>query len=190
MILNTTYFGSVGWYARIVCSDEPVYIEAHENFVKQSTRNRCHIATANGAQKLSVPVTLSAERKTPICDVLISDHGNWRHQHWEALCSAYGMSPFFEYYADDIRPFFVEKWNRLFDYNMAITQKMLSLIGIEKKIGVTDSYKGVTPIVDDIQLPPYYQTFQRRYDFLPDMSILDLLFNEGPESMLILNLRK
>ena len=199
-LLQTTYFGPIQWYQKLNRYDQCL-IERFDSYQKQTYRNRCVIATANGLQALTVPVEHNSQFSVLdgqwpkangqlVKDLRVSDHNQWRRVHWNALQSAYSESPFFEYYADDIRPFFVEKWNRLFDYNMAITQKMLSLIGIEKKIGVTDSYKGVTPIVDDIQLPPYYQTFQRRYDFLPDMSILDLLFNEGPESMLVLNLRK
>lgn len=186
IVSATTYFGPVEWYAHIVRSDGSVYIEAHENFVKQTTRNHCRIVTANGVQKLSVPVTLSVEGKTTIGKVKVSDHGNWRHQHWEALCSAYGMSPFFEYYADDIHPFFTSQWENLLDFNMAIMQKIFSLIGIEKEIKLTDSYQGITPMPEDITLQPYYQTFQRRHGFIPGMSILDLLFNEGPAALLIL----
>lgn len=206
MILTTTYFGSVQWYARIARSKEPIFIEAHENFTKQTERNHCRIATANGEQKLTVPVTLRHDGKTPVSEVRISDHGNWRHLHWQAIASAYGMSPFFDYYADDILPFFEEKWELLLDYNMEITQKMFSLLGIEKKILLTDTYQGATEKhqqpegrhqgtentcqdtdtnhTDDVC--KYYQTFQRRNGFIPGMSILDLLFNEGPQALLIL----
>ena len=103
-------------------------------------------------------------------EVLISDHGNWRHLHWNALCSAYGMSPFFEFYADDIRPFYEERWEKLFDFNRDTTAKMLHLIGLSNTLA---------------KEPPqrYYQTFQRRHGFIEGMSILDLLFNEGPEAV-------
>lgn len=184
-------------------SDGPAVIEAHENYTKQTFRNRMQIATANGVQTLSVPVTVQGEA---ITDVLVSDHGNWRHQHWEALKTAYGMSPFFEYYADEVQPFFTERWERLFDFDIAITRKMFSLIGIDKDIILTDTYQGLSKTTnaseqnnanasvhgnaaDDasvIKLPPYYQTFQRRHGFIPDLSILDLLFNEGPEAILYL----
>ena len=184
-ILNTTYFGSVDWYRQIACADDDiVYIEAHEHYVKQTERNRCCISTANGKQSLSVPVSLPAT-KCDISEVLVSDHGNWRHQHWEALKSAYGMSPFFDFYKDDIRPFFEERWESLLDYNMAITEKMLELIGISKKIQLTESYQGIIREKSDSDIV-YYQTFQRRNGFIPGLSILDLLFNEGPESILFL----
>ena len=186
MTLHTTYFGSVDWYRQLLSTDETVYIEACENYVKQTSRNRCEIATANGKQILTVPVSVNVNVK----DVLISEHGNWRHQHWEALKSAYGMSPFFDYYQDDIRPFldkqtFEEnRWEHLFDYNLAIIHKMLDLIGVEKEVRLTEKFRGVDKFSDSTK--PYYQTFQRRYGFIPGLSILDLLFNEGPEAILYL----
>lgn len=144
-------------------------LERHERWQKQTERNRCHIVTANGTQCLTVPVTVPQSHCTTD-DVLISDHGNWQHLHWNALCSAYGTSPFFEFYADDIRPFFEGRWENLFDFNLDITTKMLHLIGI------TDT------LVEEPQ-QQYYQTFQRRHGFIGGMSILDLLFNEGPEAI-------
>lgn len=194
----------------MLSTDESVYIDANENYVKQTTRNRCEIATANGKQILTVPVSIKGSQFTvhnsqftvpvsvvPIQNVLISEHGNWRHQHWEALKSAYGMSPFFDYYQDDIRPFFDEEvfkannWQRLFDYNLAIMRKMLDLIGVKKEIKLTSlpptPQQGGRVVHVPVNVPVhYYQTFQRRHGFIPGLSILDLLFNEGPEAILYL----
>lgn len=179
-----------------------MYIDACENYVKQTARNRCEIATANGKQTLSVPVSIPPSfkgmgRGCSIREVLVSEHGNWRHQHWEALKSAYGMSPFFDYYQDDIRPFFDEEvfkannWQRLFDYNLAIMRKMLDLIGVKKEIKLTSlpptPPQGGRVVHVPVNVPVhYYQTFQRRHGFIPGLSILDLLFNEGPEAILYL----
>ena len=198
IILHTTYFGSVDWYRQLVCAEGDVYIDACENYVKQTARNHCEIATANGKQTLSVPVSIPPSfkgmgRGCSIREVLVSEHGNWRHQHWEALKSAYGMSPFFDYYQDDIRPFFDEEvfkannWQRLFDYNLAIMRKMLDLIGVKKEIKLT-SLPPTPPQGERVVHVPvhYYQTFQRRHGFIPGLSILDLLFNEGPEAILYL----
>ena len=182
-VLPTTFFGPVSWYEQIARATEPVYIEAHENFQKQTLRTRCRIATANGVQTLTVPVSGSGSIK----DIKISDHNNWRHLHWQALASAYGSSPFFEYYADDIAPFFEKKWEFLFDYNLEITRKMCELLDIRKEIRLTDEYKGCTfDLRAKADCKPYYQVFQSRHGFLPDLSILDLLFNMGPEAILYL----
>ena len=179
-------------------------IEQHDNFIKQTYRNRCVIPTTNGLQSLSIPVTTIADApisKTPMKDIRISDHGNWRHIHWNALTSTYGESPFFEYYQDDIRPFFERKWEFLIDFNMEITQKMNELLDIRPMISLTDEF--VSPASDvidfrdvirpkhpgnDADFSPkrYYQVYQQKFDFQPNMSILDLLFNEGNESVFYL----
>lgn len=196
MILNTTYFGPVSWYRHIARAVKPVFIDTQERFVKQTNRSRCKIATANGVQTLSVPLTYN--NGDIITDVRISDHNNWRHLHWQALSSAYGSSPFFEYYADDLRPFFEDKWEFLYDYNRDITLKMCDLIGINADIMPKDSLPSDEekarcshanhPAVS-ANAPSqreYYQVFKHRHGFIPDLSILDLLFNMGPEAILFL----
>ena len=181
MVLPTSFFGPVSWYEQIARASEPIFIEAHENCQKQTLRTRCRIATANGVQTLTVPVSGSGSIK----EIKVSDHNNWRHLHWQALASAYGSSPFFEYYADDIAPFFEKKWDFLFDYNLEITHKMCELLDIHTEIRLTEEYQGCTRNqVNDCK--PYYQVFKSRHGFLPDLSILDLLFNMGPESILCL----
>jgi hypothetical protein len=131
-ILSSAYFAPVQWYQKLN-RYENIVIEQHDNFVKQTYRNRCVIATTQGLQALTIPVERPSDArldKTQLKDVCISDHGNWRHLHWNALLSAYGESPFFEYYADDIRPFFEKKWKYLLDFNMEINQKMIELLDI------------------------------------------------------------
>ena len=121
VLLSTTYFGPVQWYQKLHRA-EHVQIERWESFQKQTYRNRCLIATTQGIQALTVPVVRG--ETSLIKDLRISDHGNWRHLHWNALQSAYGESPFFEYYQDDIRPFFQNRWEFLLDFNEAIREKM------------------------------------------------------------------
>lgn len=184
-ILQTTYFGPVAWYAELICNGAAV--STTDCFRRQTMRNRCRIATANGVQTLTVPCTLPPEARGGCCDVTavtVSDHGNWRHLHWKALEAAYGMSPFFDYYADDLRPLFEPEWDRLFDYNLEITRTMLRLLGAE----MTEVRLADAPVTMPTESIPdagvgYYQTFGRRHGFLPRMSILDLLCNEGPESI-------
>ena len=149
---------------------------------------------------LTVPVEKSA---ACIKDICISDHGNWRHLHWNALQSAYGESPFFEYYQDDIRPFFEERWTYLLDFNEAIRQKMCELIDIQPEVtystgyvadsgsmGIDDFRSAINPkhpIHDnDFETKTYYQVYQMKHGFLSNLSVLDLLFNMGPESIFYL----
>jgi len=234
VLLSTTYFGPIQWYQKLCRADE-AWIERYETFQKQTYRNRCIIATTQGVQALTVPV----ERATPstfshlpftIKDLRISDHGNWRHLHWNALQSAYGDSPFFEYYQDDLRPFFEQRWDYLLDFNEAIREKMCELLdiqpcvrysemkirrqGVQEVQGVHDNSSAVSgnvlnslnslspclPFLDfrdainpkhpapDPEFEPrrYYQVYEAKHGFLPNLSIIDLLFNMGPEAILYL----
>lgn len=183
MTLHTTYFGPVEWYADLLHHADDITIDGGERYVKQTTRNHCLIATASGTQKLTVPVTAANGMLTK--DVRISDHGNWRHLHWQALCSAYGQSPFFDYYADDIRPFYERQWDFLIDYNNAITEKMRELTGISNYLRNHKNNSDYNNY-SHYNRQQYYQTFQRRNGFIPGLSVLDLLFNMGPESILYL----
>ena len=206
--MSSAYFAPIQWYQKLYRS-ERVYVEQHDSFIKQTYRNRCVIATANGPQTLTVPVVAVTPGRAGR-DVLISDHGNWRHVHRQALISAYGESPFFEFYADDILPFFHERWERLYDFNIAITRKICELLDIQTDIRTTTDYlppghhvtatpqtdtiadyrdtiRPKHPLPDDDFTPQrYYQVYQHRHGFLPNLSILDLLFNMGNESLLFL----
>lgn len=213
-LLSSAYFAPIQWYQKLNRYDK-VWVEACENFTKQTYRNRCLIATTNGVQALTVPVERPSSvtssgvgvssNKCLMKDLRISDHGNWRHLHWNALMSAYGESPFFEYYVDDMHPFFEKKWTFLYDFNMEICAKMCELIDIQPTIASTKEYiptdsqrlGGVEDFRDAIRpkrpLPDasfsptrYCQVYERRHGFIPNLSILDLLFNMGNESVLYL----
>ena len=255
-LLSTTYFGPVQWYQKL--NRHRCIIEQHDNFVKQTYRNRCVIASANGPQTLTVPIERYDGMKCAMRDIRISDHGNWRHLHWQALVSAYGETPFFEYYADDIRPFFEEhRWKYLLDFNLDITHTLCSLLDVRPDLTLSDHYidadetisggrgldgaaagfggaaesfeeavKGLNgaaeslggangldgaaeslgsssacslfvdyrdairpkhPLPDaEFEARPYYQVRAQRHGFLPNLSVLDLLFNEGPEGIFYL----
>lgn len=183
-------------------------VEQWDNYVKQTFRNRCIITGANGKQVLTIPVEKSAGGKCLMKDLRISDHGNWRHLHWNALESSYGKSPFFEYYADDLRPFYERKWDYLIDYNEALQAKIFELLDVEvktrrsgeyyhpttnlktvvtQKDGVVDMRCLAEPsLLERLNFTPYYQVFAQRHEFTPHLSIVDLLFNMGPESILVL----
>ena len=172
-------------------------IEQWESFQKQTYRNRCLIATTQGVQALTVPIVRG---ESPLIkDIRISDHGNWRHLHWNALQSAYGDSPFFDYFQDDIRPFFEKKWEYLLDFNEAIRVKMCELIDIQPNVSFTEEFtvnkyqdfrsaiNPKHPAEDpDFTAKPYYQVYQQKHGFLPNLSILDLLFNMGREGIFFL----
>ena len=196
--LSTAYLGPVQQYAKMIQYPETRF-ETAENFVKQSYRNRCVIAAANGPMTLTVPVVKPDTPKCLTRDIRISDHGNWRHLHWNALVSAYNMSPFFEYYADDIAPFYERRYEFLMDFNEALRQRVCELLDIAPSVSFTDSYDPCPaddfreairprhPMDDPAFRPePYYQVFRERHGFLPNLSIADLLFNMGPEGVLTL----
>jgi len=199
-LLTSTYFGPVQWYQKLNRYTDCL-IECHDSYLKQTYRNRCLIATANGIQALSVPIEKYDGQKCEMKDIRISDHGNWRHLHWNALMSAYGESPFFEFYADELHPFFEKKWDFLLDFNMEITQKMCDLIDIHPHISFTKEYdtsmkeikdfreliRQKHPLDDgDFTEIPYYQVYKQKFGFQKNLSILDLLLNEGNESIYFL----
>lgn len=202
-LLSSTYFGPIQWYQKLNRYDECL-IERHESFIKQTYRNRMIIPTTNGPLSLTIPTNHNTS--LAMKDIRISDHANWRHVHWNALLSAYGESPFFEYYQDDIRPFFEKKYEFLFDFNMETTEKMIELLDIRPKISITEAYiqskeleeedeikdfrDAIRPkkSLPDAEFVPqrYYQVYEQKHGFLPNMSILDLLFNEGNEAIFYL----
>ena len=202
-LLSSTYFGPIQWYQKLNRYNECL-IERHESFIKQTYRNRMIIPTTNGPLSLTIPTNHNTSLSMK--DIRISDHANWRHVHWNALLSAYGESPFFEYYQDDIRPFYEKKYEFLFDFNMETTEKMIELLDIRPKISITEAYiqskelKEEDEIKDfrdairpkkplpDAEFAPkrYYQVYGQKHGFQPNMSILDLLFNEGNEAIFYL----
>lgn len=203
-LFSITYFGPVSYFFHLRRSAKPL-IEACEHYTKQTFRNRCLIATANGPMPLSLPVEQN-NTKIHIRDVRLSDHGHWRHLHWNSIESAYNSSPFFEYYAEDIKPFFERKTAFLFDFNEAIRLKICELLDIPGQLSYTSTYlksetlpQGTIDLRDALHpkkdpgittppfiATPYYQVFDRKFGFQPNLSILDLLFNMGPESILYL----
>lgn len=197
--LSTAYLAPVEYYIFLSGADK-ILLEQHDFFVKQSYRNRCTIATANGVMDLIIPVEKLQNNKALIKDIRISEHGNWRANHWKAILSAYQSSPFFEYYADDLAYFYEKQWNFLWDFNLALQQKMLTLLDIAPDIQLTDKYlsgyddeyidlrEAIHPKKESViaDFCPYYQVFSQKYGFRKNLSIVDLLFNMGNESILIL----
>ena len=197
-LLSSAYCAPVQWFQKLNRYDM-VMVEQYDNFQKQTYRNRCVIATANGTQALTIPVERPAWEKCLMRDVRISDHGNWRRLHWNALATAYGDSPFFDYYVDDLQPLFTKKRDFLFDFNMEMTEVLCKLLDIRPKISPTTSYvdeaendfrdaiRPKHPLPDsDFEPVQYYQVYSQRHGFIPNLSILDLLFNMGNEAVFYL----
>jgi hypothetical protein len=197
ILLSSAYLPPVSFFTAINSGGD-VLIEQYDNYCKQTYRNRCRIATAAGIQALTVPIIKGSSPKQLMKDVRISDHGEWRHQHWNALESAYMNSPFFMYYQDDFRPFYEKKYEFLIDFNTELTLLIMKLAGISKPIRLTESYgkkaenlldlrQMVNPGTDKLQdCRPYWQVFKEKHGFLADLSAVDLLFNMGPEFPLYL----
>ena len=197
VLLQTTYFGPIQWYQKLYRYNSSL-IEQYDSYQKQTYRNRCVIATANGLQALTVPVEHNSQL---VKDLRISDHNQWRRVHWNALQSAYSESPFFDYYADDIRPFFEKKYEFLIDFNESIRQTICDLLDIQPKVEYTSGYEKQMEGVDDyrevinakhpqadadFQPRRYWQVFEGKHGFQANLSILDLLFNTGNEAIFYL----
>ena len=188
MILPSAYLPPVSWFSALL-REESVLIEQHENYQKQTIRNRCTIDSPNGPLNLSIPVDRSifTGGKCQMKDVRISDHNDWQHQHWYALETSYFNSPFFEYLQDDLRPLYERKWDFLIDFNEALINKCCEMLDVPPNISRTSYYMGIDSVVNSQQpATNYYQVFQQKHGFLPNLSIIDLIFNMGPESVLVL----
>lgn len=210
-LLSTAYLPPVQWFSKLLDGD--VLVEQWESFQKQTYRNRCLIDSPNGALALTVPVERPAGGSRLVRDCRISDHGGWRRRHWHALVSSYENSPFFEYYQDDFRPFYERRWTFLVDFNEELARKCCELIDLAPRMertagffpkgtedaggaaasrqGVRDCRDLISPkrdTADDAAFTPvpYYQVFAPQHGFLPGLSVADLLFNMGPESILVL----
>ena len=198
LLSHPLYLAPVPLYAQLYKCNALV-INGDEPFVKQTYRSRATIATENGTQNLTIPVIHDGGR-TAMRDVRISEHGNWRHQHWNAMVSAYRKSPFFDYYADDFAHFYEERDGFLMDFNLRLHGVISELLGLDREVRIIDNSNKATEFIDlrHIAEPkalteidgytaqPYYQVFAQRNGFIPNLSILDLLFNMGPEGLIVL----
>lgn len=200
--LSSAYLPPVQYFTKLY-GDNRIFVEQYDNYMKQTYRTRCMIDSPNGVLALTVPVEKFDTAKCLMKDVRISDHDKWRHNHWQALVSSYYTSPFFEYYQDDFRPFYEKKWGFLMDFNEALCAKCCELIDMAPRMARTEAYKtdfgrdeldlrsSIHPkkyFASDTDFCPkeYYQVFSQKHGFLPNLSIVDLLFNMGPESLIVL----
>ena len=197
LVLATAYLPPIEYWVAILKHDE-ILIEAHENYQKQSYRNRCQILGPNGVQSLSMPIAKSGKLKTPILEVAIQDDGLWRKNHWKSIETAYNSSPFFLYYVDYFEDFYNTCPTNLFEFNYKLIEVVFDILELEQKLDITKEYVKEYPDALDLrsEIHPkketenrvtiaassYIQVFSERHEFAPNLSILDLIFNLGPEA--------
>lgn len=193
IFLSSAYFPNTQYFS-IVSNCQHIVIEKYESFVKQSYRNRATIATANGLYNLIVPVCHAKSGKILTKDVKISYIENWQHQHKIAIMSAYGSAPYFEYFSDFIFDVFSKKFLFLLDLNNYILENLCKILKINYKLEFTDNFErqlendyrfSISPKIkiENISIfKPYIQVFSDRFDFFPNLSIIDLLMNTGAEA--------
>jgi len=193
VLLSVAYNPPIAWFALL--AKHEVLLEAHETYPKQTYRNRCVIYSEKGSMALSIPVLKLNGNHTNIKEVKIFNEERWYLRHWRALQSAYEAAPYYLYYKDDLEDFYSGKYESLFEFNLKLTQLIALLLDIRFKMVLTDSFqKNPDNCMDwremihpkrplnNIEFPPYIQVFSDRHGFIPNLSILDLLFNLGPES--------
>lgn len=194
MILHPTYFSPIIQYVALANAEEIIF-EIEDNFQKQTYRNRCYIYGANGKQLLTVPVIHTQKNgKQKTKDIKIDNSYLWQQLHIKTLESAYRSSPFFEFYIDDLSSIFTQKHQFLLDLNIETFQILSELIPIDNNFDKTIEFKGdyldkkdLRFLVNaksktDYNFKTYQQVFADKHNFIPNLSILDLLFNEGPNA--------
>jgi len=192
ILLSIAYLPPVSWFSLLL--KYPVQIEQHETYQRQSYRNRCLIYSECGILPLSIPVSRPNGNHTVISNVVIYNDEQWYLKHWRSLQSAYEASPYFLYYKDEFLDFYTGSFANLFDYDKQLVLKLCELLEIQPQLSYTEEFEREPANTYDLRnlfspkrpvsipFPEYIQVFSSRHGFLPDLSILDLLFNLGPES--------
>ncbi len=202
ILLHPTYYGSIETFVLLAKADALVF-EKHDNYQKQTYRNRTYIATPEGSLLLNIPIKHTTkgkrgERKKThqkYKDVRIENAFPWQREHWKSIQTAYRTSPFFEFYEDDFAPLYEKEYSFLMDFNLETFGLLNNLLGLELKPDFTESFqKEVTGLQDyrhlasaksnpDYQQEPYTQVLEKHHGFLSNLSVIDLLFNEGTNAL-------
>jgi len=207
-IISTAYLPPIDYF-RVIKRFQEWEIEQFENYQKQSYRSRCHIYSANGLLPLIIPVDRSCGLSLPIKEIRIDNSKEWQKQHWRAIVSAYNSTPYFEYFKDDLEPFYSKRFNFLFDFNTQLLRQLMDILGIKQEIKFTGSFRNefsdcreydycdfrntihpkrdLTQNQKELILTPvcengnnrYHQLFSEKFGFIDNLSIIDLIFNEG-----------
>ncbi len=199
-LLHPTYFPNLSHYIAIVQS-ETISFETCDNYQKQTYRNRTEIYGANGKLALTVPVNYTQKNRQLYKDVEIANENDWQLQHLKSLQSAYSMSPFFEYYIDDLMPLFNRHYKYILDLNLDTFALINDCLQLEIKNSNTETFEKIPENKVDLRelvkknksietIEAYQQVFTEKHGFISNLSILDLLFNEGPASEIYLKKQK
>ena len=193
-LFSTAYFAPISYYREVV-KYRSIYIDKYENYLKQTFRNRCVICSANGPLALSIPVVKTSGNHTPVKDIHIDYSKPWQRTHLRAMESAYRCSPFFEHYHDELKRLYEQKFDLLLDFNTCLNVFITRCLKCDFELMFTENYiKNSEGIIDfrnsftkrsikNIEMPRYFQVFENKFGFIPDLSIIDLLFNEGKHSL-------
>ncbi len=195
-LIHPTYFPNIAHFVAILKAGT-LYFEVCDNYQKQSYRNRTEIYGANGKLALTVPVSYTQKNRQLYKDVKIANENNWQQQHLKSLKSAYSMSPFFEYYIDDLMSLFEKKFDYILDFNLSSFEVLLECLQLNMNPVKTSVFEKqpkdkidfralVNRNYDVNSVQPYTQVFTKKHSFISNLSILDLLFNEGPNTELYL----
>jgi len=193
ILISTAYLPPVEYFSLIKSADQ-VFVEREENYLKQTYRNRCYILSANGVHALTVPVYLGSLHKTALKNIRIDYSKRWQQVHLRAINASYGSSPFFEFYFEELEKIILRNHEYLIDLNTELTEAILKIIGIERPLFFTSSFTPLESMENDFRysISPkskpeiitkeYTQVFDTGSGFVNGLSIIDLVFNMGPES--------
>ena len=192
--MSVAYLPPISWIKEAY-QHETVILEAWETYPKQTYRNRCRIMTSNDVLPLIIPVTKVDGKSTKTKDIEIFYDEPWQRLHWRSIDAAYSNSPFYLYYKDELEKFYLKKYRFLLDLNLEILDMLFNILGRNtsfeisreyqhKPDSMTDLRNNFSPkmLVEKSRCRPYHQVFEDRFGFIHDLSIIDLLFNEGPAS--------
>jgi hypothetical protein len=202
VISSVIPFPNIFWWCKVLQADEVVW-DVQEHFEKMTFRNRYHIAGANGLLKMSIPIHGGREHKSVMGETRIANQDNWQKQHWRTIVSAYSNTPYFEFYRDSLEQLFNTSFEKLADFNLAAIHWLKQQLNIYFHEEKTEQYRKEYPdalfdlrqfqfaketfqpssFSNSSNLPTYHQVFEERNGFIPNLSLLDLLFAEGPYAL-------